>query len=632
MSWLTELVAVYDNTFDNTHNAPLPIYHMVNNVVATITLDQNGTFINAEIIEDKDEKPTCMPCTESCTSRSSGIDPYPLCDTLEYLAILENFNTDKDKQNNKEKHEKYVNLLESWVLSEKYSHIKVKAVYEYIKSGQLVSDLKEAEIWDKIEDKNFIRWAVEIPKDVQPELWKDTSVQNAWIDFYNSDEFDKYCKEKLSKEHAKKRIRKIGLDYCDGDEKAKITEYHQNKIRHQGDKAKIISSNDTENYTYRGRFHSADEACQISSITSQKAHNALRWLIARQGTRLGEDLVVVSWNKAGDKLPSIVNSSRDIDDDIEYHTAREFAETINKKLKGYYGDTSHPENIMILCLDSAVANQGRLAISMYREYQNTDLIESLNTWYTRLSWFNSWYDKDKKAPCNSIGTPSPKQIAECAYGSRVKDKVIKKTVKRILPCILDGAAIPKDIETQCIKSASNLLIIEKNKRNNILETACAVYKYNNIKQKNEEYIVALEETRTNRDYLFGRLLAVAQKMEEDALHKMEVKRETNAIRYMRQFSLKPSSTWKILSEKLIYYRKHLNKGSLINYDKTIQTICNLFDYDDFTNDEPLSGAYLLGYHCQLKKLWEKKSDNNNNETLNEEPKQNTTKNFEQELF
>ena len=38
------------------------------------------------------------------------------------------------------------------------------------------------------------------------------------------------------------------------------------------------------------------------------------------------------------------------------------------------------------------------------------------------------------------------------------------------------------------------------------------------KMKGREYKMALEEKRTTRDYLYGRLLAIAEKIEETALY------------------------------------------------------------------------------------------------------------------
>ncbi len=615
MSWLVELEKVYDNTISRkSDEKPEPIYHISNNASVTVTLDESGNFITAELIDSKSkDKITCMPCTESCSSRSSGADAYPLCDKLEYISGEDN-----------EKFEKYINLLKSWGQSA-FSNDQIKSICTYVSQKTISSDLL-SKGFDTAEIKDFIRWEVETKDFSQSKTWKNEDIQNLWIKFYESDEFSEYVKGNFSKkEELTKRIRKTDLNYANGNNE-KIAVYNPAKIRNGGDKAKIISANDTSNYTYRGRFEDDMQACQISSISTQKAHSALRWLIKQQGIRFGDGLTVVTWNSAGQKLPAITQGSVDFDFGFEddnseeqiYFTDKEFANAINKRLLGYYGNISNHEKIMIMMLNSATP--GRMSILMYRELQNTDLIEALNKWHNNLSWFITYWKKhdinEKATWYHSIGTPSPKQIAECAYGDHVKGNLIEKTVQRIIPCILDGTVIPSDLEIQCVKSASNLMIVDNYNRDFVLETACAVFKYNKLTRYKEEYKLALEETRTSRDYLFGRLLAVAQQLETSALRKMAENRETNAIRYMQQFSIKPSSTWKILYEKkLPAYKRHLDAGLVNWFEKQIQDISALFNADDYLCDRPLSGEYLLGYQCQLKAF--RKTNDEESETIEE---------------
>jgi len=619
MSWISELSKVYDNTIGwKSDDKPTPMYHITNNASVTITISGEGNFIKAELIDKKDrDRITLMPCTESGMSRTSGIEAYPLCDKLEYIAT------------NPEKHEKYLNLLKSWSESD-FATKKVQAVYKYVQKETLLSDLQGVGIEEK-DVTDFIRWEVEVRGDIQPALWKDEETFNSWISFYNSDFFDEYCRVNFEKkEDIVKRIRKTALNYVDGKEE-KIAVYHPAKIRNGGDSAKLISSNDTSNYTFRGRFLTDNEACQISSETTQKAHSALRWLIKRQGVPLGDGLSVVTWKESGEKIPSIVESSSELEYDFgfedeepeketTYSTAEEFAHAINKKLVGYCGNTLNPQKIMVMAIKEATPGQGRISIALYRELQNTDMLESLDNWYNRLSWYRSYWSKEKNAngkSCriHSIGTPSPKEIAECAYGERVKPQLVEKTVQRLLPCILDGGVIPSDLVTQCVKSASNLMIIDTDaKRENVLETACAVYKYNNIK---EEYKLALEENRTSRDYLFGRLLAVEQQYENAALKKAGQERETNAVRYMQQYSVHPSKTWLMLyKDKLPAYRRHLDVGLKEWFEKQIQDITALFENDDYMNDKSLSGEFLLGYQCQLK-AFRKNNDEQSEENMEE---------------
>ncbi len=620
MSWITELAKVYDNTIGwKNDDKPTPMFHTTNNASVTITLDGNGKFIKATVVEKKgNAQITVMPCTESCAARTSGSDAYPLCDKFEYVA------------EEGEKHTRYLNLLKSWAES-KYAVKKIKLVYHYVSTDILSSDLKKSGI-EQVSD--FIRWEVQVPGDVSSCLWKDENVYKSWIEFYNSEAFDEYCRACLDGKEQEKKVRKVGLNYIDGTD-TKIAAYHPAKIRNAGSSAKIVSSNDTSNYTFRGRFVTDDEACQISSDVTQKAHSALRWLLRRQGVSLGDGLSVVTWNAAGTELPPVTASSFEFDfgfdntDEVPvegkavYQTSREFAEAMKKRLLGYYGDISKPQNIMVMALKEATPGQGRISIILYRELQNSDMIESLENWYKRLSWDATyWVNKkgERGKVAHTIGTPSPKTIAECAYGDRVKPQLIEKTVQRILPCILDGSAIPPDLETQCAKSASNLLVVEAYKRDIVLETACAVFKYNRIIKNKEEYTLALEENRTSRDYLYGRLLAIAQQYENAALQKAGESRETNAVRYMQQFAMKPASTWKNLYvDKLPPYRKRLEPGLREWFEKKIQNIVSLFNADEYVSDKPLSGEFLLGYHCQLKDFRKKSGDSDNvtNENMEE---------------
>lgn len=132
--------------------------------------------------------------------------------------------------------------------------------------------------------------------------------------------------------------------------------------------------------------------------------------------------------------------------------------------------------------------------------------------------------------------------------------------------------------------------------------------------------MSLDETRNTRDYLFGRLLAIADVMEERTLSEAEKKRPTNATRYMQQFSQRPSSTWKQIHELLTpYFMRQGDKA--FYYKRLIEQVKDLFiSPEEFISNKPLTGEYLLGYYCQRQKMWEKKekpaSEENNNADSN----------------
>jgi len=87
----------------------------------------------------------------------------------------------------------------------------------------------------------------------------------------------------------------------------------------------------------------------------------------------------------------------------------------------------------------------------------------------------------------------------------------------------------------------------------------------------------------------------------------EKNRPTNATRYMQQFSQRPFSTWKQLHELLIPYTMRLGNKAYY-YKNLMAEVKGLFEPEDFINNKPLTGEYLLGYYCQRQKMWEKKDD------------------------
>ncbi|GHV08738.1 hypothetical protein AGMMS50229_17630 [Campylobacterota bacterium] len=549
-----------------------------------------------------------MPCTEKSAARAGDtVSPYPFCDKLEYVAgDYKKYCSGKKLE---KKHSAFMKLLEEWAQSDSAcSNKKIKSVYSYVKKGTLGEDLLKsksvAEICTPadIETHNFfIRWEVEISGDNKPQTWDDSEIQQLWIDFY-SNHFSN----------------KKGFCYVSGKTEP-IAELHPKKIRTSGDSAKLISSNDDHNYTFRGRFLDADQACQVGMAVSVKAHSALRWLIEKQGVvyYTGEgikkkpSLTIVAWCSASDVEPQLLKSTNalgwDEDDEEKYTPGESSANAIKNRLRGYYGKIPEDDKILIMGLNAATT--GRMSILLYREFIKSDFCEAQENWHEHLAWFYTYWKKDQNVPYHTISAPSPVEIAKAAYGGHLSDNVKVMTIQRLLPCIIDKSPIPFDIERLCFDRASRLETISKNEREKTLETACAVIRYNlymRNKEKKEDYKVGLEEDRKNRDYLYGRLLAVADRVESLVLHGRGETRDTNAVRYMQRFAKYPCSTWEFLYvEKLQPYFSQLkNRGQ---FEALIQKISGLFDHDEFVSDKALSGEFLLGYHCQQKAFWESKA-------------------------
>lgn len=630
MSWIQKLYETYENCqsevgMKNDDNAHLlPVSHILQKAQIEIIINQDGIIKGAKPIA-KEDASTIIPCSEESGGRS-GSDPkcHPLCDKLQYVAkdfgdYVEDITT-KYKEKQVEMHENFRLSLEKWCASQ-FSHPKVEAILKYIQKGTVTRDLIEFGVLKleangklKLKSANiFIRWIVYIPNDRQEKVWLDQSLYENWIKF-----------DALSEKN-------IDLCYITG-KRLRLARNHPKYIRIPGDSAKIISSNDTTGYTFRGRFVNVEQACGLSHEVSQKAHNALRWLIGKQGKVFFEGkskepgLAIVAWATSGKEIPDPLGDSADIleldkiesDSDSVSSTAQEFAIQFNKKITGYNAELGDTTDIVVLGLDSA--SPGRLAISFYRELTGSDFLDKIKDWHNTCCWIHNYRLKEvidaqtgKKNTRHFkfIGAPSPKDITEAVYGKRVDDKLRKTTVERILPCIVDGQRFPRDLMESAVNRVCNRAGMDDWEWDKTLSITCALYRKYQIDYKKEEFDVALDENRNTRDYLYGRLLALADNLEEWALNEAGEKRQTNAARLMTRFAEHPFSTWPNIELALKPYIARLgNKAS--SRLKLISEVMTLFVPEEFILNKKLSGEFLLGYHCQREALRKKGGEKDSN--------------------
>jgi CRISPR-associated protein Csd1 len=259
-----------------------------------------------------------------------------------------------------------------------------------------------------------------------------------------------------------------------------------------------------------------------------------------------------------------------------------------------------------------------MAITFYRELTGSDFLDRVEKWHKTCCWLHGYRSKGvidsqtgKKRTLHFrfVGAPAPNDIAEAAYGIRIDDKLRKTTVERIIPCIIDGQKLPRDLVESAVRRASNRIGMEDWDWNKTLSIACALYKKYHEK---EDFDMALDEKRDTRDYLYGRLLALADSIEEWAINDSGEKRQTNAARLMQRFADRPYSTWRTLELALGPYKARLG-GKSARRQKLISEVIDMFKLDDFISDKKLSGEFLLGYHSQREALWKKRDEEKPND-------------------
>lgn len=631
MGWLDHCISVFDGNPAfvgkmEPRLVPLvPISHTTQKVNIEVALTGKGDFVRARVLR-LDEMTTIIPCTEKSSARTSGLVPHPLFDKLQYIAgDYVQYGGEKKKFD----YEEYMKNLQDWC-SSPYAHPYVQAVYTYLQKKCLIHDLSEYKIlplnqdgslmknWkggkenapaifqnmdkDKTAFDSFVRFSVnEVRLCDDPDVWKS---------------FQDYMEEELQKE-----------DYCYAEgKKTKISELSPYKVRNAGDRAKLISSNDTTNFTFRGRFLTAGEAMAIGYEATQKAHSALRWLISRQGTPYGEE-IILTWGMGNEPLPSSQSDTLDMvkqgwdefgfdrnDAAAVTKTEESFAKAFNKVIQGYKERIPANASISVIALDAAVP--GRLAIRYYRELQGSRFLERIEDWHRKFRW-KLEYKKaelkpgEKPEQVSFIGAPAPLAIIEAAYGEKADDKLKKQAIERILPCIIDGKNIPVDIMKSAVYRATASVSLEFWEANKVRSIACALV-CGYYARKGESITMGLDKDCSDRSYVFGRILACAEQVERHGQRLSGADanmRVTNAERLMAVFTKRPKHTTDLLHTKLRPYLDRIRTKS--NYDSSAYlTMLSLLDRlgpEAFT-DEPLSEKYLLGYASQKLAFMEKNKE------------------------
>ncbi|MCL2503684.1 MAG: type I-C CRISPR-associated protein Cas8c/Csd1 [Coriobacteriia bacterium] len=657
MGWFQALCATYDACQAAVGIVPpgsdsedplvlLPLGHTTIKTGIEVVLDSTGRFVAASANDQR----ICAPCTEESEARTSKPVAHPLFDKLEYVAgdaqkFLDNLTVMSDeekkdlfeKQHEAEKqykakeesllkarrkaeasHESYLKALLEWSNSPG-ALPKIKAVHGYIAQKTLLSDLQREKIldltlstWSEIESDwkkeaaKGIRFRVEEPGDSKSALWLDTSLQQSWLNYYCST---------LSEQRLCMATGHVEL----------VATRHPKNLNSQSATAKLISNNDSSGFTYGGK--DTEAAGEIGYEASQKAHHALRWLIAKQGYRCGEQAIVawaiddlpdvLPWQKDGrtteDAFVSLYSSSQYASDPIEQASAAvdsEYAWSLRRALNGSSDLnrlSDHSRRIAIMAEDAPT--KGRMAVTFYTELAEGEYLERIAAWHEACQWkIQKPADSERKQRMEFVGPPSVDSIVSAAFGkprrnsdqsyNRIK-KATRYTRYTILRCIFGGEKIPQNLVNSAVRRVSASTVVDWQWEIDLSVTCALVRKQIVDSSKKEVFDVKLELDRTDRDYLYGRLLAIADKIESAATYKRggtEKQRATNALRYMNTFSQRPFRTWTLLFSQLQPYIQQL--GGADGYLTQIGQVMSLFQPGDYEKRGALDGKYLLGFFTQ----------------------------------
>lgn len=392
-------------------------------------------------------------------------------------------------------------------------------------------------------------------------------------------------------------------------EEVGIAQQHPKGIVSHNGNAKLISANDSSGFTYRGRIAEEWQAAQVGYETSQKAHNALRWLVQEQSV-IHSGRTFLCWNPQGKRVTPVTLPFQRAETILH---PTDYRDALKKTLESKKRDFRITDGIVMAVFDAATT--GRLSITYYHEFGAHDFFQRLYDWDMTCCWYD-W----------RFGTQSPslQQIIDCAFGTQriekdvaklsTDEKIVRQEIQRLAACRVERAAISADVVKALVNKASEPVAYKSNVWETILSTACAVVRKYRFDRFQEEWNMALEPKKKDRSYQFGRLIAVMEKAERDAYDKKE-EREPNAIRMYAAFRKRPIHTAGILEEQLENaYFKQLRPGLRSWYKSLIgQIMQRISEFPQESWDRPLEDSYLMGYYLQRDALYTKNSRNTEEE-------------------
>ena len=622
MSLLTALLDSYDYALENNMvgkpdhfgNILLPMYYnsMKSNGknIIELLLSKESDLLEARVLPEGET--IQFPVTEDSVARSSGVAPHPLVDSASCVI-----------QDGEKRSAAYMEQMENWLAYDANDYVKI--IRDFLKKPGMLDAIKE-KIKDSEEDEE-----------------KKSKKSAASIDFekvfftFSIENYEGMKNVSVSENAALQGRYKAYVEYLNANdpEKEKITCNLSGKedylcIKHQPlmGTARLVSQITANDENYRGRFTTADQSIKIGIETSQKIHLMAKYLLSGQGTRrwLGEQANMVSWfsddlSNAAEFNPT---KSAEVTSSVKSRLlalkqektdasmiADEMTEDIVKSFTSGKRMFSDDATYYIAIFDKI--SNGRVAAKYFRSLSASRLKENLVAWQEKYHWWGfSNENRDKEF------TPSPRRMVLAAYGVErdgmleiAKNDFLKNQYQNIVTALVEGRAVPRNFEKALALNIRHRQNYDKTWME-VLFCALAV-----LKDKGGIKDPMLNRENTDRSYLFGRLLASFEYLEESTFGEKD-ERSTNAEKMWTSYTNHPATMMlrlrnlmKPYERKLERSDKPLKRAAFFNATREIREATNLlhesYDMDSVEVNRPLDYGFIFGYEAQRQAFYSGKN-------------------------
>lgn len=374
--------------------------------------------------------------------------------------------------------------------------------------------------------------------------------------------------------------------------------------------AKIVSKADSRNFTnnirYSFRCKSAMQSMSIGYKLYQKVlamfsfmlklykkNGVLCWVVnaPKRSVDLG-DLFPEFSDEFIDNS-SVVSVDEVSDTVLSPVKFKAFQNYVNMRVAKY--PFRDEDELLIL---SPVVGTGRVTFKNFENMTGSAFRSNIGYWYRHMNTLSS----------NTVFFPTIRNMLDAVCytkGMSKRTELVQKWRDSLLNSMYHRKPIASDIMISVMsnmrKSELGTLKPEtdyKGTEVKYVKTVAAMLRYN-LSFKEEDKYMVLDKTITDRDYLFGRLLALYQYVEQKAWESRDAKDvATNAQKFSTRYMQMPISTEALIYDRLVKGHIHkLDKPMRIWFENTRNEIYALFNEADFTN-KPLGDKWLMGYTLQ----------------------------------
>ena len=385
----------------------------------------------------------------------------------------------------------------------------------------------------------------------------------------------------------------------------------------QSSGAKLVSFNEKAYESFGkedGRKVGQGRNAPVSEEAAFAYCNALNWLLANRRFRIG-DATTVFWTAAPTPAEEIFPWMISGVPDAEDLETKQRIQTILERIScgtlasDDLGDPTVPYFILGLS-----PNASRLSVRFWHTGNLGDLISNLKLHLSHLEIVRQWDETNSKNP-DPLHPSSYQLLRQTA---RDADGVSPLLAGSLMRAILLGIRYP---DTLINGVMNRIRVVEKKPKgegslDNVTYLRAAVLKAWLIRNHHQHISIMLDETNTNPGYLLGRLFAVLEKTQQDALPGI------NATIRDRFYSSASATPRAVFGRLLRMYPNHLGKAqsewaSKIGADNAIKRkngreilaqniIDELSDFPAHLNLQN-QAQFALGYYHQRKALYSTKN-------------------------